>query len=154
MAAPVVYGSFWARGLIRAATGAYTTTTATPCLTHICDLCCICGNARSLTNWVRSGIKLHPHGHYVGYLTGWATVGTPYQSIFFLIFMDLYLTYKAVIISSVQQSDPVIHVHISIIFITIQLQFQTKILFITLHLPQFILLMLHITSLYILYLLT
>ena len=68
--------------------------------------------------------------------------------------MGLYLTYNAVIISFLQQILPVIHVDIYITFIIIQFQFQTKILFITLHLPQFILLMLHITSLYILYLLT
>ena len=34
---------------------AYTTATLDP--SHICDLCCSCGNARSLTHWARPGIK-------------------------------------------------------------------------------------------------
>ena len=40
----------------------------------------------------------------------------PFLIIFFLRFNEVYLIYKAVIISAVQQSDPVIHRHISIIF--------------------------------------
>ena len=37
-AAPVAYGSYWARGSIRAAAEAYATATATPGLSGICDL--------------------------------------------------------------------------------------------------------------------
>ena len=39
MAARVAYGSSHARGRIRAASGAYTTATATMDPSHICDLC-------------------------------------------------------------------------------------------------------------------
>ena len=36
---------------------AYTTATATPDLSHICKLHCSSGNTRSLTHWLRLGIK-------------------------------------------------------------------------------------------------
>ena len=40
MSAPVAYGSFWARGRVRAAAEAYTTVTATLDLSHICSHSC------------------------------------------------------------------------------------------------------------------
>ena len=40
MAAPLAYGSSWARGQIRATAEANATATATPDLSRICDLCC------------------------------------------------------------------------------------------------------------------
>ena len=40
MSTPVAYGSSWARGQIRATTEAYTTATAMPDPSHICNLCC------------------------------------------------------------------------------------------------------------------
>ena len=46
------------------------------------------GNAGPLTHWVSPGIKWHPHGHYVRFLTHWATKGTP---IFFLLKNPLVL---------------------------------------------------------------
>ena len=39
MASPAAYGSFQARSQIRAASGAYTTATATPDPSCICNLC-------------------------------------------------------------------------------------------------------------------
>ena len=39
-AAPATYGSSWARGRIRTVAEGYTTATATPYPSHICDLCC------------------------------------------------------------------------------------------------------------------
>ena len=60
-----------ARGQIWAA--AYATATAMPDPSHICNLC---------THWVRSGIKPASSGVLVGFLTCWATVGTPKQSLF------------------------------------------------------------------------
>ena len=66
------YGSSQARGWIRAAAAAYAKTTATPDLSHICDLHHSCSNAGSLTQVS----NLHPHRHYVRFLTCWATVGT------------------------------------------------------------------------------
>ena len=35
------------------------------------------GNTRSLTHWARPGIILHPHRHYVVFLTHWSTMRTP-----------------------------------------------------------------------------
>ena len=36
-----------------------------------------CSNARSLTTEWGQGSNLNPYGHYVGFLTHWATMGTP-----------------------------------------------------------------------------
>ena len=60
MATPVAYESSWARGQIgpAAEAEANATTIATPDLSRICDLCCTCGNAGSLTHWERPGIEL------------------------------------------------------------------------------------------------
>ena len=41
-----------------------------------------CSHSGSLTHWVRPGIKPYPHGHYVGFLTRWATMGTPLLHLF------------------------------------------------------------------------
>jgi len=57
MAAPMVYGSFWARGKIRAAAAVYTTAMATPDLSHICDPCHSLRQPGSLTHWERPWIK-------------------------------------------------------------------------------------------------
>ena len=37
-----------------------------------------CRNAGSLIHWVRPGIEPHLHGHNVGFLTHWATMGIPW----------------------------------------------------------------------------
>ena len=55
---------------------AYTTATVTP------DPSRICSNAGSLTHWAWPGIKQHPHGQYVGFLTRWATTGIPGAVLF------------------------------------------------------------------------
>ena len=54
---------------------AYATAIATPDMSYICNLCCKCGNARSLTY---QGSKLHPHGDYIRFLTHRTTIGTPH----------------------------------------------------------------------------
>ena len=77
-AIPVAYEISQARGWIRAIAASYTTGTAAPDLNHISNLhhSTACSNVGSLTHWARSGI-LYTHGHYVGFLTFWATMGTP-----------------------------------------------------------------------------
>ena len=46
-------------------------------LSRLRDYTAAYGNTRSLTHWVKPGSNLHPHRYYVGYLTHWATAGTP-----------------------------------------------------------------------------
>ena len=41
------------------------------------------GNTRPLTHWSRPGSEPHPQGHYVRFLTYWATKGTPRFFFFF-----------------------------------------------------------------------
>ena len=53
----MAYASFWARGQIRAAVGAYTIAIATPDLSHIFILHHSLGNAKSLTHWARPRIE-------------------------------------------------------------------------------------------------
>ena len=60
---------------------AYTAATATPDLSHICNLHCSCSNARSLPTKRGQELNPHPQRHYVGFLTCWATTGTPYFKI-------------------------------------------------------------------------
>ena len=55
--ASVVYGSSWARGRIRAATAAYTTTMQYWIRVTYATYAAACGNTGSLTHWVRPGIK-------------------------------------------------------------------------------------------------
>ena len=57
MAAPAAHGSSQPRDKVRAAAVAYTTATATPDLSLICDLSHILGNTRSLTHWARPEIE-------------------------------------------------------------------------------------------------
>ena len=47
-----------------------------------------CSNAGSLIHWVRQGSKCHPQGQYAGFLTWWATIGTPL--IVFLFLLKIY----------------------------------------------------------------
>ena len=49
-AKPASYGSSQPRGGIGDGTAGPHQATATQDLSHICDLCCICGNARSITH--------------------------------------------------------------------------------------------------------
>ena len=44
------------------------------------------GNAGSLTHWARPGIKPISSWILAGFITCWATVGTPRQTVIFLIF--------------------------------------------------------------------
>ena len=60
---------------------AYTTATTTLELSHICSL--FCSNIRSLSHWAGEGLNTYPQGHYVGFLTCWATMGT--LKIFFSV---------------------------------------------------------------------
>ena len=57
LAAPVAYGGSQARGQIKAVASAYTKTTATPDLSHVCALHCSSWQHQILTQWARSGIK-------------------------------------------------------------------------------------------------
>ena len=70
-AAPVAYGTSWARGQIRGAAAS---------LHHSLS------NARSLTHWVRQGIEPTSSWILVGFLTHGATTGTsfilPFNSLF------------------------------------------------------------------------
>ena len=59
-------------------------------------------NARSLTLWVRPGIKPHPHGHYVEFLTHRATMRTPALVIFLFICSFMWLSCR----SSLYTLDP------------------------------------------------
>ena len=77
MAAPVAYGSSQTRGQLELQLQAYTTPTAMPYPSHICNYTAACCNARSLIHWVRPEIKPASSRHYVGSLTHWATMGTP-----------------------------------------------------------------------------
>ena len=50
---------------------AYTTATATRDPSHICTLCHSLGNARSLTHWVRPGIKPASSWILAGFISHW-----------------------------------------------------------------------------------
>ena len=74
-------------GIFGAAAAGHTTATATP------DLSCICNLHWSLQQhwildplipWARPGSNPHLHGHCVGFLAHWATMGTPIKSFLFL----------------------------------------------------------------------
>ena len=62
---------------------AYTTATAVQDLSRICDLCCSFGQRRILNPGIQWGqaLNTHSHGHCVGFLTHWATMGTPKLNI-------------------------------------------------------------------------
>ena len=85
-ATPAAYESSWTRGWIRAPAEIYATVMTMPDLSCICDLCCSCNNTGSLTHLARLGIKSHLHGHYVRFLTHWATMGTLCTTIFKFLF--------------------------------------------------------------------
>ena len=53
------------------------TATATPDPSHICDLHHTAHGNRSLTHWAKPGIELTSSWTLVGFLTHWATMGTP-----------------------------------------------------------------------------
>ena len=82
--ASVAHGSSRVMGWIGDTVMVYTTETATPDLSHICDLHRDYGNARYLTHWARPGTypassqRQHPQ-----FLTHWATRG-PLETIFSL----------------------------------------------------------------------
>ena len=89
-AAPVAYGSSRVRGQIGAtAVGLHHSHSHTGSQPHPQPMPAAFGNARSLTYWVRSGINLHPHKHYVGFLTCWTTTGTPVSQVYALSFCSL-----------------------------------------------------------------
>ena len=70
-AAPESYGNSWARsGIGTAAAGLCHSNDNARSVTY-------CSKAILLTHWARPRIKLHPHKHYVGFLTFWAMTGTP-----------------------------------------------------------------------------
>ena len=68
----------------RAIAMSYTTTTATPDLSHICDL--FCSLQQSLTHWGQ-GPNPHPH-RGIKSLTYWATMETPRHNQFLKRFLD------------------------------------------------------------------
>ena len=53
----------------------YTPATQDP--SHICDLCCSLWQCRSLTHWAKPGVEAASSWILVGFLTHWATTGTP-----------------------------------------------------------------------------
>ena len=53
-----------------------------PDLSHICELHHSCGNPRSLTHWAKPGLEPASSWILVGFLTRWATMGTPSLSFF------------------------------------------------------------------------
>ena len=69
MAAPVAYGSSWARDQLGAAAEAYATAMATPDLSHILTYATACGNAGSLTHGAKPGLNPHSHRDDIGSLT-------------------------------------------------------------------------------------
>ena len=75
-AAPATYGSSKARGWIGAAAAglchSHSTARSKPCLTYTTA----CGNAGSLTHWMKPGIEHAYSWILVGFLTHWTTVGT------------------------------------------------------------------------------
>ena len=80
-AAPVAYGSSQARGQIRAVAAGYTTATAMPDLSCICDLCCSSRQSQILNplKGARDQTRILVDAHHVH--DHWATMGTP---VFFL----------------------------------------------------------------------
>ena len=75
-AAPAAYGNSQARRQIRvAAAGLHHSHSYAGSELHSYSVppC----NARSLTHEWGQGSSLHPHRHYVGFLTCWATTGIP-----------------------------------------------------------------------------
>ena len=91
----------------------YVTGTATQDPNCLCNLqhssrqCQLCNPLIMARDWtcilMVTGLVFH-----------WATVGTPIL-LLFLSFIEAWLIYKSVTLSAVQQSDPVIHKHISIL---------------------------------------
>ena len=80
-AAPTAYGRSQARGWIETVDAGYTTAIAMPDASHI-HYTADCGNARSLTHWVRPGIEAAYSWIQVRFLTCWATKGTPINTYF------------------------------------------------------------------------
>ena len=65
---------------------AYTIATAQPDLSHICDLHCSSQQWRFLTHWAGPEIKPTSSSILVGFLTCWATRGTPIFGYCFCFF--------------------------------------------------------------------
>ena len=84
-ATPAAYGSSWARGQIRTAAASLPQPQQHWIQAASATYAAVCSNARSLTHWVRSGIKLHPQKDNHGSLTPWATTGTPDLNLFSIV---------------------------------------------------------------------
>ena len=83
-AAPVVYGSSWARGWIKATAEAYATATAMPNQSCLCNLWCSLRRCQMLNPPSRGqGSNPQPQGYCVRFLTCWATMGTPAFCFYF-----------------------------------------------------------------------
>ena len=78
LATPVAHGSSWARGQVGTTAEASTTATATPDLSHICDICPNLQQSQILNplSEARDGIFILTR-YYVGFLTHWITMGAP-----------------------------------------------------------------------------
>ena len=96
MASPVVYGSSWARGWIAtAAAGLCSNHGNCGSELHLWPTLQLSATPNPLpTEWGQES-NPHLHGYYVGFLTCWATIGTPmiilflFLSFFFLHFLGL-----------------------------------------------------------------
>ena len=77
-AAPVAYGSFWARGRIGAASaGLHHSHGNTGFQAHLQPTPQLMATLYPFPTELGQGSNPHPYGHYVRFLTGWATVETP-----------------------------------------------------------------------------
>ena len=80
-ATSAAYGSSWARDRIRAPTPQ---PQQHPIRAASADYATAHGNAGSSTHWVRPGIEPTFSWTLVGFITHWATTGTPYDADFLL----------------------------------------------------------------------
>ena len=95
---------------------AYTTATTTPDLNCICDLLCSLRQC-----WILNSLsKARDPTHILKDTMLGSSPSEPQQKLLvLLIFFKLQIIYNAVIISTVQQSDPVIHIYVLILFLTL-----------------------------------
>ena len=75
--APAIYGNSQAKGRIGAAAEAYTTGMATPDPRHLWPMLQLLAKPDAYPTEGGQGSNPHPHGHNVGFLTQWATMGNP-----------------------------------------------------------------------------
>ena len=68
---------------------AYTTATAMPDPSQVCNLDCSYGHAGSLTHWARLGVE-PAFSWTLVFVTHWATLGNPEELDFMLPFQELY----------------------------------------------------------------